>query len=104
MKMLKEKLDKLLLLKMVLFTRENGIRELIRKTAEEFKFGLMDQDMTVSGEMVSLKAMVDSSKWKVTFTKENGMLTKLMGSEFILITMETGMLVIGKEISSMVKE
>ena len=57
-----EKLSNLRHLKMVLFTRENGIRELIRKTAEEFKFGQMDQDMTVSGEMVSLKAMVDLSK------------------------------------------
>ena len=57
-----EKSSNLRLLKMVLFTRENGIREPIRKTAEVFKFGQMDQDMTVSGEMESQKAMVDSFK------------------------------------------
>ena len=42
---------------MDLFIKENGIRELIKKMAEEYKFGLMDQDTTVSGETVSLKDM-----------------------------------------------
>ena len=82
------KLDNLRHLKMVLFTRENGIREPTRKMAEEFKFGLMAQDMTVSGEMVSRKAMVDSSKLKVMFMKVNGMQTKLMALVSIPTTME----------------
>ena len=58
MKMLKEKFDKLLLLKMVLFTKESGIKGVIRKMEEEFKYGQMDQDMMVSGKLMWPKVMV----------------------------------------------
>lgn len=58
MKMLKEKFDKLLLLKMALFTKESGIKGVIRKMGEEFKYGQMDQDMMVSGKMMWPKVMV----------------------------------------------
>ena len=58
MKMLKEKFDKLSLLRMVLFTKENGINEVIKKMGEEFKYGQMGQDMMVSGKMMLLKGMV----------------------------------------------
>ena len=58
MKMLNEKLDKQLHLKMVLFIKENGIKEAIKRMEEEYRYGLMDQDMMVSGKMMLHKAMV----------------------------------------------
>lgn len=58
MKMLKEKFDKLSLLRMVPFIKENGIKGVIRKMVEEFKYGQMAQDMMVSGKLMWPKDMV----------------------------------------------
>ena len=49
------KCDKSSLWIIILFTKGNGIRKLIRKTEEVFKYGQMAPGTTDSGKMISLK-------------------------------------------------
>ena len=67
----------------------NGTRRLIRKTGEESKYGQTAQDMMAFGRMISLKDMADLSMLRVTFTKDNGKMIKLMALESIRIAMAT---------------
>ena len=68
---------------------------------EEFRFGLMGQDMMDFGGMVWRMVMVDWSMLKVMYMKESGLKIKLMALVYILISMEAGMKDNGIKINSM---
>ena len=74
----------------------------IRKMDVVFRFGLMVQDMTASGEMAWPMAMADLFTQKVTYMRENGPRTKLTDSVFIPISMEVDTRANGTRISNMV--
>lgn len=66
----------------------------------EYKFGLMDQGTTDSGEMEWLMDMADLFMQKVMCMKVNGQKIKPMDMEFILILMEADMKDNGSKISN----
>jgi hypothetical protein len=76
----------------------------IKKTEEEYKYGLTVQDTMVFGEMEWPTVMEDLFMLKVMFTKENGQKIKLMDMVFIHILMEADMKANGTKISSTVLE
>ena len=83
------------------FTRGSGLLTRTRRTEGAFRSGLMGRDMTGSGEMEWPMAMEGSYMPKVTCTKESGLRTKPMDTEFIRISMEAGMKGSGSRINSM---
>ena len=72
----------------------------IKKMVVEYKFGLMDQGTTDSGEMEWLMDMADLFMQKVMCMKVNGQKIKLMDMEYILILMEADMKDNGSKISN----
>jgi len=72
----------------------------IKKMVVEYKFGLMDQGTTDSGEMEWLMDMADLFMQKVMCMKVNGQKIKPMDMEFILILMEADMKDNGSKISN----
>jgi len=74
----------------------------IKKMDVEFKYGRMDQDMMVSGEMEWQMVTEDSFMLKVMSMKVNGLKTKLTDMVFTLILMEAATKDNGIKISSMV--
>ena len=72
----------------------------IKKIVVEYKFGLMDQGTTDSGEMEWLMDMADLFMQKVMCMKVNGQKIKPMDMEFILILMEADMKDNGSKISN----
>ena len=69
--------------------------------AEVFKYGLMDQDMMVFGEMEWLTDLVDWSMPKAMYMKANGLKIKLMAMGYILTSMAAGLRANGFKINSM---
>ena len=82
-----ESLDLSLHWKMVQYIKESGMSRQIKKTEEEFRYGLMDQDMMVSGSMEKLKDTEDLFTLKETCMREIGLRIKHMVMESILIIM-----------------
>ena len=72
-----------------------------KKTAVEFKYGQMAQDMMDFGEMEWLMVMAASSTQKETSMKESGQKIKLMGMEYTHISVVVDMKVNGLRISNM---
>ena len=69
---------------------------------EEFKFGQMVLDTMDFGDKEWQTDMEDLYMQKEMFMRENGQKTKLMDSEFILISMGVDMKVTGSKINNMV--
>ena len=61
---------------MDVFTTENG--STIKKTVEVFKYGQMDHDMKDNGATTEPMVTVVWFTQRVTYTKANGSMTKLM--------------------------
>lgn len=73
----------------------------VKKTEEVFKFGQMDQDMMVSGEMAWPMDMDVLYMLKVMSMRENGLKIKQMVSVFTLTIMEADTRVNGFRTSNM---
>ena len=71
--------------------------------AEEFRSGLMAQDMKAIGETTKQMATVDSFMRMVTYMKETGRMIRLMEMEYILMLMDPDTKVNGLKINSMVR-
>lgn len=69
---------------------------------EEFKFGQMALDTMDFGDKEWQTDMEDLYMQKEMFMRVNGQKTKLMDSEFILISMGVDMKVTGSKINNMV--
>lgn len=100
----RERLDQFAFLKMELCIKGSGLLMITRKTEEEYRFGLMDQDMMDSGKMEWLMVMEDLFMLREMFMKVSGTKTKLMVMVFILTLMEADTRVNGTRINNMVME
>ena len=87
---------------MVPFIKEIGLLIQIRKTAEEFKFGQMDQGTTDFGKMVWQMVTEDLFTLKEMCMKVNGSTIKQMAMEFTHISMAADTRDSGFKTSSMV--
>lgn len=83
MKTCLQNLEKIINSRMVQFTKANG--EDLRDMVKEYKFGLMVQDMKVSGRKIKLMEGENSGMQTVMFSMENGKMIKLMAMVFILM-------------------
>ena len=72
---------------------------MITDMEEEFKFGMMDQSIKVSGKTTKQTEKADSFTPTGMSMKETGLMTKHMVMEFILTLTEPNTLVIGKKTS-----
>jgi hypothetical protein len=74
----KERLGPFVSLRTGQFTKESGSLKRTRKIEEESRFGLMEADTMASGEMEWLTDREDWFMLKVTFMRENGLMTRPM--------------------------
>jgi len=82
----------------------NGMIVKVLETAEVFKFGKMDQDMTDFGRAAWRMVRVVLYMLKATYTRVNGSKIRLMAMEFNKTIKAAVMKETGRTINKMVKE